>query len=202
MQNKLQELTDKLYNEGLSKGRQEGEQLLSQARMQAENIVAEAQEQAAAIVAKAEKEAADLRHKVDSDLALASRQALSATRQAVESMIVARMEQLAVSGALSETEFVKDIITTVAKSFNKDGQCELALILSENQKAALEPFVKNELSQILGAGVEVSFSRNVAGGLKIGPKDGGYFISLDDATFQQLISSYLRPATRKILFGE
>lgn len=202
MQNKLQELTDKLYNEGLSKGRQEGEQLLSQARMQAENIVAEAQAQAAAIVAKAEKEAADLRHKVDSDLALASRETLSATRQAVESMVVARMEQLAVSGALSETEFVKDIITTVAKSFNKDEQCELALILSESQKAALEPFVKNELSQILGAGVEVSFSRNVAGGLKIGPKDGGYFISLDDATFQQLISSYLRPATRKILFGE
>ena len=40
MQNKLQELTDKLYNEGLSKGKQEGEELLAKAKVQAEEIVA------------------------------------------------------------------------------------------------------------------------------------------------------------------
>ena len=34
MQNKLQELTDKLYNEGLSKGKQEGEELLAKAKVQ------------------------------------------------------------------------------------------------------------------------------------------------------------------------
>ena len=75
-------------------------------------------------------------------------------------------------------------------------------MLSENQKAALEPFVRKELSKMLDKGVEVSFSKKMAGGLKIGPKDGGYFISLDDETFKSLISAYLRPATRKILFGE
>ena len=32
MQNKLQELTDRLYNEGLSKGKQEGEELLAKAK--------------------------------------------------------------------------------------------------------------------------------------------------------------------------
>ena len=31
MSNKLQELTEKLYNEGLSKGKEEGEQLLARA---------------------------------------------------------------------------------------------------------------------------------------------------------------------------
>ena len=31
MQNKLQELTDKLYNEGLAKGKQEGEEILAKA---------------------------------------------------------------------------------------------------------------------------------------------------------------------------
>ena len=32
MQDKLQELTDKLFNEGLSKGREEGEAMLSEAK--------------------------------------------------------------------------------------------------------------------------------------------------------------------------
>ena len=47
MQNKLQELTDRLYNEGLSKGKQEGEELLAKAKVQAEEIVAKAQAEAA-----------------------------------------------------------------------------------------------------------------------------------------------------------
>ena len=40
MQNKLQELTDKLYNEGLSKGKEEGEALLAKAKAEAAEIVA------------------------------------------------------------------------------------------------------------------------------------------------------------------
>ena len=46
MSNKLQELTEKLYNEGLSKGKEEGEQLLARARSEAEGIVAAARKQA------------------------------------------------------------------------------------------------------------------------------------------------------------
>ncbi len=42
MQDKLQELTDRLYNEGLSKGKQEGEELLQKAHAEAEAIVAKA----------------------------------------------------------------------------------------------------------------------------------------------------------------
>ena len=46
MQNKLQELTDKLYQEGLSKGKEEGERILAEAKAQAEKILAEAKAQA------------------------------------------------------------------------------------------------------------------------------------------------------------
>ena len=60
MQNKLQELTDKLYNEGLSKGKQEGEAVLANARVQAAEIVENAKKEAAGIVAAARKEAEGL----------------------------------------------------------------------------------------------------------------------------------------------
>ena len=52
MQNKLQELTEKLYQEGLVKGKEEGEALLAQARKEAADIVAKAEKKAAAINAK------------------------------------------------------------------------------------------------------------------------------------------------------
>ena len=68
MQNKLQELTDKLYNEGLSKGKQEGEELVAKARKEAEQIVAKAKEQAEQIVAQAEQKAAELGTKTERDI--------------------------------------------------------------------------------------------------------------------------------------
>ena len=68
-------------------------------------------------------------------------------------------------------------------------------------KKDLEPFVASELTKVLKSDVQASFSKKVAGGFTIGPKDGGYFISFTDETFNALISEYLRPATKKILFG-
>ena len=93
------------------------------------------------------------------------------------------------------------LIKAVAEKFTTDGPVDLTLVLPESLKKELEPFVTNELAKILGAGVEASFSKKVSGGFQIGPKDGGYFISLTDATFTELISEYLRPATKKLLFG-
>ena len=43
---KLQELTDKLYQEGLEKGRAEADSLVSEAKSQAEKIVADARAEA------------------------------------------------------------------------------------------------------------------------------------------------------------
>ena len=201
MQNKLQELTDKLYNEGLSKGKQEGEELLAKAKVQAEEMVAKAEAEAAQIVAAAQKQADEIKSKVASDIRMASSQSLAATRKNIETLIVGKMTGEPVKKALASADFVKEIIKAVAGKFTTDGPVDLALVLPESLQKELEPFVTSELSKMLGAGVEASFSKKVSGGFKIGPKEEGWFVSFTDETFDQLISEYLRPATKKILFG-
>lgn len=202
MQNKLQELTDKLYNEGLSKGREEGEALLAKAKSQAADIVAEAEKKAAEIMTKAEKEAEAYKVKVAGDLKMAASQSVQATRKDIEDLVVFKMTGAATEKALSDEAFVKEVIKAVAEKFNAETAMDLNLVLPESLKSSLEPFVKNELSSILKGQVNASFSKKIAGGFTIGPKDGSYFISLTDETFKELISEYLRPATRKLLFGE
>lgn len=201
MQNKLQELTDKLYNEGLSKGKQEGEALLEQARKEAADIVAKARKEAEAIVEAARKEAEDLKTKVTGDLKMASTQSIAATRQDIEKLIVAKMTEDGIKSALTSADFMKEIIAAVAKAFNADKPADIEILLPESLKKDLEPFISNELGKILKGGVTASFSKKVSGGFTIAPKDGGYFISFTEETFKELISEYLRPATRKILFG-
>ena len=197
---KLQELTQKLYNEGLAKGKEEGEALLAKATAQAEEIVKQAQAQAAAIVEKAQKEAQDYKVKMEGDVKMASTQALQATKAGIEGLIVAKAVE-PVKEQLSGVAFLKEIITTVAQRFSTQEATDLSLVLPEKLQKELEPFVKGELAQTLGKGIEASFSKKVAGGFKIGPKDGSYFISLTDEAFQNLIGEFLRPATKKILFG-
>ena len=202
MQNKLQELTDKLYAEGLSKGKQEGEEIVAKANARAEEIVAQAEDRARAIVEKAEKEAAELRQKTASDVKMAASESIAATRQAIEKLLVGKMTEAPVKAALGDSAVIREIIKAVAQGFSSQQSEDIALVLPESLKAELEPFVEKELSAQLGRGISASFSKKIGGGFNIGPKDGGWFISFTDETFIELISAYLRPASRKILFGE
>ena len=201
MQNKLQELTDKLYNEGLSKGKQEGEELLAKAKAQVDDMLARAQAEAAKIIEAAQKQAEEIKTKTASDIKMASTQSIAATKKDIETLIVGKMTGEAVKKTLSSPDFIKDLIKAVAEKFTTDGPVDLNLVLPESLKNDLEPFATKELAKTLGAGVEASFSKKIAGGFQIGPKDGGSFVSFTEETFSQLISEYLRPATKKLLFG-
>ena len=201
MQNKLQELTDKLYNEGLSKGKQEGEALLQEATAKADSILAEARKEADGIIAKARKEAEELKTRVNADLKMAANQSIAATKQDIEKIVVAKITDKEVKTALSSADFLKEIITAVARNFNAAEPVDLEVVLPESLKKEMEPFVAKELSSILKSGITASFSKKIGGGFTIGPTDGSYFISFTDETFTDLISEYLRPAAKKILFG-
>ncbi|MDD6364372.1 MAG: hypothetical protein PUA47_03360 [Bacteroidales bacterium] len=201
MQNKLQELTDKLYNEGLSKGKLEGEEIVAKAQAQADSILAQAQSKADAIIAQARKEAEDIKLKVTSDVKMAARESIASTKQDIESLIVAKMAAEPVAKALSDVDFTKAIIKEVAGKFSVQESADLELVLPESLKAELEPFVTGELASLLKREIKAEFSKKISGGFTIGPKDGGWFISLTDETFGELIGAFLRPATKKILFG-
>lgn len=201
MSNKLQELTDKLYNEGLSKGKEEGELLLAQARVEADKIRATGRREAALMVAEAEKTAAALKEKAESDIRMASAQSLQATRKDIENLLVNAVISDKVSKALADKDFVKEIIRAVAEKFSSSEATDISLVLPASMKKDLEKWVSGELGKALGKEVKAEFSKKIQGGFTIGPKDGSWFVSLTDETFKELIAEYLRPVTRKILFG-
>lgn len=203
MQDKLQELTDRLYHEGLSKGKQEGEELLQKARTEAERIVAEAKAEAARIIAQANKEAEELKTKVNADVKMAATQSIAVTKQEIEKMVVTRAAEQGVKANMGNAAFVKELIASVVKAFNPQNASpvDLNLILPDSLKAEIEPFVKNEIASQFKGEVKVDYSKKMNGGFAVAPKDGGYMLQFTDDEFTSLIANYLRPATKKILFG-
>ena len=61
MDTKIQELTDKIYKEGVEKGNEEAGRIIADANAQKQAILTEAEAEAKRIVAQAEKQAAELK---------------------------------------------------------------------------------------------------------------------------------------------
>ena len=201
MSNKLQELTDRLYNEGLSRGREEGELLLANARKEADEILAAARREAESIVKDARENSDKLRSKAESDIRMASEQSLQATRKDIEDLLLNSVCADKISAALKDEDLIKEMIKSVASRFDSGETEDLSLVLPEELRSKLEPWVASELKKALGKKVEASFSKKISGGFTIGPKDGSWYVSFSDETFRELICEYLRPVTRKLLFG-
>lgn len=203
MQNKLQELTDKLYNEGLSKGKQEAQEMVAKAKAEAEKILSAAQENANKIIAEAEKQAQDIKSKADNDLRIAASQTISAVKQQIENIIVTKALKEPVKASLSDVDFVKSVILTIAQAFNASHSepVDLELILPAALQDGLKSFIEKEAHSQMGKGLTVSFSKQMAGGFKIGPKEDGYMIGFSDEDFEKVLADYVRPATKKLLFG-
>lgn len=202
MADKLQELTAKLYSEGLAKGKEEGERILEDARRKADEILSAANAEAAGIIESAQKQAADIKSKSASDIKSASEQCIQATKKDIENLLINGISASKTAGAVADPDFLKEIIRSVAANFNASESKDMALLLPENLKDNLEPWVSSELAKSLNAEIKADFSKKVAGGFSIGPKDGSWFISLTDDSLKKLIAEYLRPVTRKLLFGE
>ena len=201
MSNKLQELTDRLYTEGLSKGKEEGEILLFKARKEADEIIANARKQAEDIVTEAENRAAQLKEKAESDIKMASEQALMATKKDIENLLVNALCAEETEKVLSEEKFLKEIILAVAQKFSTQQSEDISLVLPASLKSMLEPWVSTELKKALKKEISVDFSKKIKGGFSIGPQNGSWYISMSDESFKALISEYLRPVTKKLLFG-
>ncbi len=204
MQNKLQELTDKLYNEGLAKGKQEGEEMIAKAKQVASSIVAKANGEAKAIIDQAKREAEEIKAKVKSDIKMSSVQTISSIKQQIEKSIITTAISEPIKMALDDKSFIQDIISEAVKSFDAKSASAVSLdvLLPDSKKNDLEVFIKNAISKLFGAGFDVKFDKNLKSGFKIGPKDGSYFLSFTDKDFEALFSEYLRPTTRKLLFGK
>lgn len=202
MQNKLQELTEKLYSEGLSKGREEAERIKADAQKEAEQIISKAKEESEQIISSARKEADDIKERILNEVKMSSRQSYTTLKHEIESLITSNALKNNVSEAMSDNSLMKDIIKTIVTSFSpeSDKTADLSIILPEKSKGELEQFITNNIAKQFNQGLEIKFDKKITSGFKIGPKGEGYHISFTDKDFEELISSYLRPRVREIIF--
>ncbi len=204
MQKKLQELTEKIYQEGVDKANQEAEKIISDAKAEAKKMLDQAKKEAESKIEKAEKDSEDLKKNAMNELQLAARQAISDLKQEVTGLIQAKVIKPETQQAFKEAEFTKEIIQTLVKNWdpNSDEAVDLKVLLPEKKQKEFESYFKDKAKDLLNKGLEVDFNEKVKGGFKIGPKDGSYLVSFSDEDFEHFFRLYLRPRLIEMLFSE
>ncbi len=202
MSNKLQELTNKIYQEGVAKGNEEAEKLISSAKEEASDIIKNAKKEAEKIVADAEKKATEKLTTTDSEIKLSARQALNSLKQDITNMINGQIVDDSVKASLGEADFVKKIIETTVTNWNqnKEGNIDLSILVSEEQEKEVNTYFSSKAKNLLEKGLEIKSSKTVKSGFQVGPKDGSFKVSFTDNDFANFFKEYLRPKLVELLF--
>ena len=148
MENKIQELTDKIYREGVEKGNEEAQRLVSEAQAQAEKLIEDAKKQAESILAEAKKSADELNENTKSEFAkkqaesilaeakksadelnentkselkLFAGQAVNALKTEVANLLTNQTVEETVKGFTADKEFLYKFILALAEKWSASG---------------------------------------------------------------------------------
>lgn len=204
MENKLQELTQKLYTIGVEKAKNEAETIIAEAQKKADEVIKNAHAEAETIIGNAKKESAELKKKTESELKLSSKQVIATVKNQVTNLVVQDLLAKDLEKNLADNDFMKTIIELIVKKWQPDDaqSTDLQIILPQEKKDSFNKYIKEKINHLLAKGLTVNFEDDFKSGFKIAPKDNSYIINFAQEDFDNFFKTYLRAQTANLLYGE
>jgi V/A-type H+-transporting ATPase subunit E len=196
MNSTLQELTDKIYLEGVEKGKAEADAIVSKAKEEADAIRQKAEANAAAIIAQAKKQAEELDKNTRSELTLFARQSVDALKTEVANLINGKIIDESVKVAVADKVFMQKIILSFVQEWVKKEQ----LTIEAKDAAALTAYFEANAKGLLNQGVSIKSVNGIKTDFAIQPASGGYKITFGEAEFTEYFKEFLRPKLVELLF--
>jgi V/A-type H+-transporting ATPase subunit E len=196
MDTKIQELTDKIYREGVEKGNEEAGRIISEANQQKLAIVNEAQAEAKRIIAAAEKQAAELEKNTKAELKLYAAQAVEALKSEVTNLITGEIASSNVKAVTQDKGYVQQIILAIATEWVK----QEGLTVRTADAEALAKYFEANAKDLLNKGVKIEKVSGKAASFTIVPADGSYKVTFGEDEFVSFFKDFLRPQLVELLF--
>ena len=196
MENKIQELTDKIYREGVEKGNEEAQRLVSNAREEAAKILEEARKEADAIVAAARKSAAETAENTQSEIKLFAGQAVNALKTEITSLLTNQVVSKAVKDFVADKDYLNKFIVSLATQWVADE----AIVISTSDAEGLKKFFAANAKAVLDKGVKIEQVNGNKTLFTISPADGSYNVNFGEEEFENYFKDFLRPQLVEMLF--
>lgn len=196
MENKIQELTDKLYHEGVEKGKAEAERLVTSAQEEAAAIVAKAQEEAESILARARRQADELAENTRTELRQFAGQSKNALMSEIANMVSDKVVESAVKETVESKDFLGNFIVALATKWVADEP----IVIETSDAAKLKSFFAGKAKALLDKGVTIEEVNGLKTLFTVKPADGSYKVEFGTEEFENYFKSFLRPQLVEMLF--
>jgi V/A-type H+-transporting ATPase subunit E len=197
MENKIQELTQKLLAEGVEKGNAEAEKIVAAAQEKAAKIVADAQAQAADIVAKGKKDAETLGENTKSELKMFNAQALNALKTELANVVCDKVVKDTVKTQMDDKAFMDEFMLKMAEKWGAQED----IVISAKDAESLKALLAKKAKALLDKGVKIEQVNGQKTAFTVAPADGSYKVNFGEAEFEEYFKNFLRPQLVEMLFG-
>ncbi len=204
MTDKVKEITEKIYNEGVVKAKEEAESIIAEAKEEAKTIIQNAKQEKSAILKQAANEAEDLYKKTQGEIELAAQKLINNLKQHIADELISIQVGSTIHDVFESPGFIREMILLIIKNWVKEGKDEtnLNLILSPEDEKKLAGFFESKLMNELDKGIEINVDAGITSGFKIGPKDGNFIVSFTENDFENYFKYYLKDKTWKLIFNQ
>jgi V/A-type H+-transporting ATPase subunit E len=202
----VQQLVDRLRQDGVDEGAKEADRLVAEARREAARVLEQAEKDAAALRDEANRARSRTEAAADQALALAVRDALLELRTEIEDRFATHLERL-VADRLEDVGFVEKMILAAAgRSVPEGASAEILVASGEGSDDAsrvkeMDAMIRGLAGEMLRDGVAVKVSDETASGILIRAAERGLDVQLDTDSLTDLLSRNLLPRFRSLLSG-
>lgn len=196
MENKIQELTDKLVKEGIEKGKNEGDKIISEANDKAASIIDDAKKEAEAIISEAQKKAAELDKNTKSELKMLTKQALDALKSEIANVMSENIIKDCVGKTVADPAFMNTFVLKVAEKWAENED----IVISAKDAESLKALFASKAKNLLDKNVKIKQVNGQKADFEIEPADGSYKVKFGEEEFENYFKSFLRPQLIDMLF--
>lgn len=196
METKIQELTDKIFREGVERGNAEAERIMSEARDAAKKLLDDAKAEAAEIVAKANADSQEIQDNAKNELNLYAAQAVNALKSEITTLITDKIVSADVNDFIKNKDFLNSFIVSLAKQWTSSED----IVISASDAEALKTYFAAQAKDLLNKGVTIEPLTGKKCLFSISPADGSYKVNFGAEEFESYLKDFLRPQLVELLF--
>ncbi len=193
---KIQELTEKIYREGVEKGQAEADRIVQEAKDKAAQIIEEARKVAANIEAGGRKAVEELESNTKNELKLYTAQSLSALKSEIANVLTTTTVSQAVDQLVQDKDFLCKFAVSLASKWAENEP----IVIESAEADMLKSYFAKEAKAVLAKGVRIEKVNGRQALFTVHPEDGSYKVSFGKEEFEDYFKSFLRPQLVQMLF--
>jgi len=191
MSEHVQELIDKIKQEGVQAGEEVAAQLEKEAKQKARDMIADAKRQAEEIIQAAKEEQAKLEESTRASLQQASRDTVLSLRQEIEK-ILQKIVQKEVADSLTGEQLCTIISAVISESIKDEGmEADIHVAVSKKDLEVLEKGFLAKMQKKIKQPIKLQASEDIEHGFTISYDGGKSCFDFTDASLGHFLGSFV-----------